>query len=60
MLNATQLLEKSLTQLPSNAENALMELSTTLRNNLVNVNVTHQEQSTQQLKNANALKEKFS
>lgn len=60
MLNVTQLLEKSLTQLPSNAENALMELSTALLNNHVNVNVTLQEQSTQQLKNVNALEEKFS
>lgn len=60
MLNVTQLLEKSLTQLPNNAENALMELSTALLNNHVSVNVTHQEQSTQQLKNVNALEEKFS
>lgn len=60
MLNVTQLLEKSLTQLPNNAENALMELSTALLNNHVNVNVTHQEQSTQQLKNANALEKESS
>lgn len=60
MLNATQLLEKSLTQLPSNAENVLMEPSTTLLSNHVNVNVTHQGKSTLQLKNANALKEKSS
>lgn len=55
VLNVTQLLEKSLTQLPSNAENVLMEPSTMLLNNHVNVNVTHQDKSTQQLKNANAL-----
>lgn len=60
VLNATQLLEKSLTQLPSNAENVLMEPSTTLLSNHVNVNVTHQGKSTLQLKNANALKEKSS
>ena len=60
VLNVTQLLEKSLTQLPSNAENVLMEPSTMLLNNHVNVNVTPQDKSTQQLKNANALEKESS